>query len=107
MKGKARPAMAKQAKQDRQADGSSTVVYMHALWLKLCGPSSRMCVCVCSSAVLLFVRPITLRSCENRPNSTTIILYMVAGATMYNAVECCDLHAPGQMDMDTFKCLRG
>ena len=46
-KGKARPAMAKQAKQDRQADGSSTVVYMHALWLKLCGPSSRMCVCVC------------------------------------------------------------
>ena len=76
-KGKARPAMAKQAKQDRQADGSSTVVYMHALWLKLCGPSSRMCVCVCvcvcSSAVLLFVRPITLRSCENRPNSTTII----------------------------------
>ena len=36
-KGKARPAMAKQAKQDRQADGSSTVVYMHALWLKLCG----------------------------------------------------------------------
>ena len=72
-KGKARPAMAKQAKQDRQADGSSTVIYMHALWLKLCGPSSRMCVCVCSSAVLLFVRPITLRSCENRPNSTTII----------------------------------
>ena len=45
-KGKARPAMAEQAKQDRQADGSSTVVYMHALWLKLCGPSSRMCVCV-------------------------------------------------------------
>ena len=41
-KGKARPAMAKQAKQDRQADGSSTVVYMHALWLKLCGPSSRI-----------------------------------------------------------------
>ena len=62
-KGKARPAMAKQAKQDRQADGSSTVVYMHALWLKLCGPSSRMCVCVCaqapccsSSALLLFAR---------------------------------------------------
>ena len=26
---------------------------------------------------------------------------------MYNVVACCDRHAPGQMDMDTFKCLRG
>ena len=105
-KGKARPAMAKQAKQDRQADGSSTVVYMHALWLKLCGPSSRMCVCVCaqapccsSSALLLFAR-VRIAPIQQR-------LYMVADATMYNVVECCDLHAPGQMDMDTFKCLRG